>query len=107
MVDRKILGNKIKFRRIHKDLSVKEFALLTGISVSHLRNIENGYRFPSMSNFITICNILNVLPHELLYSYLLDTVEKGELIHQINSLDSEKLSILLDIINLVPDLCQR
>lgn len=102
MVDAKILGHKIKHMRIQRDFSIKEFSASTGISVPHIRNIENGYRLPSMSNFIVICNILNVRPHILLYPYLYQSWSKEKIKDEINDMDAINLSLLIDLINAIP-----
>jgi transcriptional regulator with XRE-family HTH domain len=43
------LGRMLKMRRLMVPLTLRELALATGISASHLGRIERGERFPSAS----------------------------------------------------------
>lgn len=107
MLDDKVLGNKIRKLRLQRNLSIKEFAGLTGISVTHIRNIENGYKSLSMSNFIEICNVLNVFPHEILYPFLTEGWKKEDVLNALDSIEEEHLNKLIGIINIVPEIIEK
>ena len=54
------LGEKIKFYRKDKGLTLKELSQITGLSVGFISNIERNQNSPSVSNLQQICTALNV-----------------------------------------------
>lgn len=65
-LDYKAIGRRVKKARLKKDLSENQVANMTGISNSHLSNIENGHTKASLPALITIANALSVSIDDLL-----------------------------------------
>ena len=62
----KILGKRIKEKRIAKQISVKDIAKLTGINISYLYKIERGQAYGiALSKIFVIANVLDIPPHIL------------------------------------------
>ncbi len=56
----------IKMLRNKKGYSQMRFAELTGLSEDYISLIENGKRTPSLKRLITIAEVLDVEPYQLL-----------------------------------------
>lgn len=54
------IGNKLRSVRKAKDMTLKELADVTSLSVSLLSNIERDVTSPTLVNFIAITNALNI-----------------------------------------------
>ncbi len=54
------LGEKIKYYRKDKGLTLKELSQITGLSVGFISNIERNQNSPSVSNLQQICTALNI-----------------------------------------------
>lgn len=54
------IGNKLRSVRKAKDMTLKELAYATNLSVSLLSNIERDVTSPTLVNFIAITNALNI-----------------------------------------------
>lgn len=50
----------IKEIRLKKKLTLKDLSVLTGISTSHINDIENNYKIPSLLITILLANALKV-----------------------------------------------
>lgn len=55
----KMIGNRIKERRIELSLTQEYIAGLLDVNPSHVSNIENGHARPSLIILVKIANILN------------------------------------------------
>ena len=63
---RKLIGNKIRARRLAMNLSQREFSLQTGISRNQLRGVESGQTNMSIDMLYKIAEALEIEAKELL-----------------------------------------
>ena len=61
-----MVGKNIKKFRTTKQMTQDELADRSGLSNSHISNIENGWTKVSLDAFLRIANALDVTPNELL-----------------------------------------
>lgn len=55
-----LIGDLIRKERINKGLSLNDLSKISNISVSHLRNLENGNKKLQIDTLITILNALQI-----------------------------------------------
>ena len=80
-----ILAERIKMIRTGKNISVKKLSQSSGVSVTHIRDIERGKRSPSFTTLTLLSKALGVK-----LTYLIDTLSEGS-----NANDEESLIINL------------
>ena len=68
MMDKVVLGKRIKEQRVLRNLKQDKFAEMIGITNVHMSEIERGNKAPGMETFIRIVNILDV-PADLFLRY--------------------------------------
>ena len=68
IMDKVILGQRIKEYRLSKKLKQEQFAEMVGITNVHLSEVERGKKAPGMETFIKMVNILDV-PADLFLRY--------------------------------------
>ena len=78
IVDYKAIGVRIKIARIRSGLSQDEVFKKTGISTTHISNIENGHTKLSLPAIINIANALDVTVD----SFLCDSVLHSKAVFQ-------------------------
>ncbi len=62
------LGEKIKYFRKKKGLTIKELSELTNLSIGFISNIERNLNSPSVSNLQQICQVLDINLMEIIQS---------------------------------------
>lgn len=72
-LDYKAIGKRIKIARIKADLTQERLAEITGVSPTHISNIETGTTRVSLTAIVTIANALSVTVDDL----LCDSVKKS------------------------------
>ena len=65
-IDYKDIGQRIKEKRIERNLTQEKLSELVGIGPSHMSHIESGSTVPSFEVFISILNALECSADELL-----------------------------------------
>jgi len=65
-IDYYSIGERVKFYRENKKLSQMALAELCNISRQHMSMIETGERIASIETIVTIANILEVSPNQIL-----------------------------------------
>ncbi len=65
-MDYKDLGNRVRTARRNKAWTQEELAERVGISASFLGHIERGTRVASLETFVSLCNVLEIVPEYLL-----------------------------------------
>ncbi|GAA0740608.1 helix-turn-helix domain-containing protein [Clostridium oceanicum] len=60
------LGEKIKYFRKKKNLTIKELSQLTDLSIGFISNLERNLNSPSVSNLQQICEVLDINLMEIL-----------------------------------------
>lgn len=65
-LDYKAIGRRVTIARIKAGISENELSDITGISISHISNIENNHTKASLTALVTIANALSVSIDDLL-----------------------------------------
>lgn len=65
-IDYKLIGKRIRQRRRMLDYSQEQLASMTGLSKTHISNVENAHSTPSVDTIIAISQALEVTPNNLL-----------------------------------------
>lgn len=60
MLNYSLIGKQIKIARVQKDLSQEKLAEMTGISTTHLSNIERGRKSARLETFVHIAKSLDI-----------------------------------------------
>lgn len=91
-----IIRNRISILRIRKGISEYQMSLDLGHSKSYIQSISSGESFPSMSEFLYICEYLGVTPKE----FFDDTIAEPSLVNELYSLtkemSKEDISVLIN-----------
>lgn len=97
MINRKVIGARIRYHRIKNEISQEELAFQAQISRVHIGYIERGERAPSLETLINIANILEISADELIADNLL-VFEPKVSVDEIDVLEdctTEECSIIL------------
>lgn len=100
----KVLGANIKRVRKNRLLTVDQLSEQCDITEGHLRNIESGYRMPSVPVLIELCNALKISPQEILQPFLevkRDKIDKEMLIDLIINMDEERIEVIIGILQAI------
>lgn len=62
----KEIGKRVKIARLNCEYTQEKISELTGLSLSHISNIETGNTKVSLPSLVKICNALNVSVDEVL-----------------------------------------
>lgn len=65
-LDYKSIGQRIRTCRLRKSLTQEQLAELSGVSPTHMSNIETGTTHVSLTAIVSIANALNVTADDLL-----------------------------------------
>ena len=65
-MDYKLMGQRIREHRKKKGLTQEQLAELIDISPSFMGHIERGSRISSLDTVMRLCEVLEVMPNELL-----------------------------------------
>ena len=85
------VGERIKFFREKKGITVNKLANLSGISQSYLRDIELGNKQPTVEYLSYVCEALGIT----LEKFFSDEEKKSELRNEIDKLtDIQRKSLL-------------
>lgn len=63
---RKAIGDRVRVRRLYRDMTQERLAELTGIDRSTIQRIEAGKSDAKVSHLLRIARALDMLPRELL-----------------------------------------
>ncbi len=88
------IGNRIKFFRESKKLTVNKLANMSGISQSYLRDLELGNKQPTVEYLSYICEALDIT----LKKFFSDENSENEFIRIIDELNDEQKKALLDFL---------
>lgn len=72
MMDKKLLGGRIRIARKEQGLTSERLSELCDINATYLRQIEAGTKAPSLPMFVVLCRELRVTPTYLLADVLAD-----------------------------------
>lgn len=71
------IGEKLRTLRNEKDYTLKQLAVLTGISISFISDIENGRRIPSLPNLEKLARVLGVSLYDFHGTNVVSSVNYG------------------------------
>jgi len=102
MMNKAILGQRIREQRELQNLKQEKFAEMVGISNVHLSEIERGKKTPSMEAFIRIVNALDT-PADYLLRYEVKTMKHvifNEITEKMKDLPPEQIDFITDLFNI-------
>ena len=79
-MDYKLMGQRIREHRKKKGLTQEQLAELIDISPSFMGPIERGSRISSLDTVMRLCEVLEVMPNELLTDMQMLKAEQPEFI---------------------------
>lgn len=91
------IRDRITMLRSQRKISEYKMSLDLGHSKSYIQSISSGKSLPSMSEFMYICDYLDVTPKEFFDDEIKDPSQLNELYENAKKLDSEDLTILLSV----------
>lgn len=109
---KKQMGEKIREKRIHKELSIENVAGDAEISVGTAHNIENAKTDATLENIISYANALNMDTMELLFGesglYFKQSIKtkrkiEEEIVERIRGLKVEQLKKIKKMIDMLLD----
>ena len=97
-LDYKAIGKRVKIARIKAGFTQEQVCNKTGLSSSHMSNIETGSTKVGLPTLITVANVLGVTIDDLLYDNLAHArvqLER-ELQENVDSCNDYELSLIFD-----------
>lgn len=91
------IRNRITQLRIAKDVSEYQMSLDLGHSKSYIQGISSGKALPSMSEFIAICDYLEITPKDFFDSNTDNPALIQKLLNTINDLQDGDIELLINI----------
>ena len=93
------VGERIKFFRQSKNLTVNKLANMAGISQSYLRDIELGNKQPTVEYLSYVCDALGIT----LEHFFADEKSNDELLNLISNLSPAKRESLIEFLKTISD----
>ena len=93
------IGEKIKFFRTQKNVTINKLATQAGISQSFLRDIELGNKKPSVETLCYICDALKISLKDFFDDESISSISNDPLIQRIYQLSEEQRNALLIFLN--------
>lgn len=84
--------------RLQKGISARDMSLSMGQNAGYINNIENGKALPSMFNFFSICDFLDISPCDFFSDEAQYPNETGEILKLLNQLNEHQLCAIKMII---------
>lgn len=100
MIDYKLIGQKIRKRRLECQLSQEKLAEICDVGTTHISHIETGNCIPSLKVFISILNALSCSADELLCDELQNAEHTyiEEISNVLEDCNSHELMIICNVI---------
>ena len=93
------IRNRLTQLRMKKGVSEYQMSLDLGHSKSYIQSISSGRALPSMSEFLVICDYLDISPHDFFDDNTTNPAMIQEITDAVSSFSDEDLKLLLLIIN--------
>lgn len=93
------IGEKIKFFRTQKNVTINKLSTQAGISQSFLRDIELGNKKPSVETLSYICDALKISLKDFFDDESISSISNDPLIQRIYQLSEEQRNALLIFLN--------
>lgn len=98
-MDEKFIRDRIIYLRMQKNVSEYKMSLDLGHSKSYIQSIASGRALPSMSEFLYICDYLDVSPKDFFDPELKDPVLLEQAVSSMKELSNPDLRLLISIID--------
>ena len=98
-MDEQFIRDRITHLRMQKNVSEYKMSLDLGHSKSYIQSIAPGRALPSMSEFLYICDYLDVSPKDFFDPELKDPVLLEQAISSMKELSNPNLRLLISIID--------
>lgn len=98
-MDEKFIRDRITYLRMQKNVSEYKMSLDLGHSKSYIQSIASGRALPSMSEFLYICDYLDVSPKDFFDPELKDPVLLEQAVSSMKELSNPDLRLLISIID--------
>lgn len=109
MINYKVIGNKIRKRRLECGLSQEKLAEMCDVGTTHISHIETGNCVPSLKVFISILNALSCSADELLCDELQNAEHTyiAEISNLLEDCNSRELMIMCNVLHSLKDSLRR
>lgn len=97
MIDEQFIRDRISKLREEKQISERKMSLDLGHSSSYIRSITSGRALPSMTEFLYICDYLDVTPMEFFNSEQETTLVQQKAIDYIYTMPNRDIQLLIEI----------
>lgn len=91
------IRNRITALRIQKDISEYKMSLDLGHSKGYIQSISSGRTMPSMSEFLAICDYLNVTPQDFFNNEITNPELLQKAFDQIKDLSENDLKMITQL----------
>ncbi len=98
-MDEKFIRDRITYLRMQKSVSEYKMSLDLGHGKSYIQSIASGRALPSMSEFLYICDYLDVSPKDFFDPELKDPVLLEQAVSSMKELSNPDLRLLISIID--------
>lgn len=98
-MNEKFIRERITELRIQKNISEYKMSLDLGHSKSYIQSISSGKALPSMSEFLYICEYLDITPKEFFDVNDTETIKLHQLFISAKELNNEDLDVLIYLAN--------
>ena len=98
-MDEQFIRDRITHLRMQKNVSEYKKSLDLGHSKSYIQSIASGRALPSMSEFLYICDYLDVSPKDFFDPELKDPVLLEQAVSSMKELSNPDLRLLISIID--------
>ena len=100
-MDRQFVQQRIaRIRNAHK-ISARKLSLELGQSSEYINQIENGKSVPSLEGLFNFCDYFNMSLGEFFEDKFAFPVEYGEIIEELNKMDSLAVNQILELLRLI------
>ena len=97
-MDVEFIRERITQLRISKGVSEYKMSYDLGHSRGYINNISSGKTLPSMTEFLAICEYLDITPADFFNTNAKDPKMANDLISAIEQLDAEDIQLISSII---------
>ncbi len=98
-MDEKFIRDRITYLRMQKNVSEYKMSLDLGHGKSYIQSIASGRALPPMSEFLYICDYLDVSPKNFFDPELKDPVLLEQAVSSMKELSNPDLRLLISIID--------
>ena len=104
-MDKVAFGRRVYAIRRERDITSERLSVLCEVNPTHIRQIENGVKLPSLPVFVRMCNELHVAPNFFLIDNILWDEEDAiaALDERFRELSPRQLDVVLSTVNMLID----